>query len=42
VRRLERKHGPAEVQRAYEGSMLTATIAPPLLAPPVSDASRRG
>ena len=38
--------GPLEagfsVQRAYEGPVLTAIVAPPLLAQPISDASRRG
>ena len=38
VRRLERAHGKMEVQRAYEGPVLTAVIAPPLLAQPISDA----
>jgi hypothetical protein len=42
VRRLERAHGKVEVQRAYEGPVLTAMIAPPLLAQPISDAPISG
>jgi hypothetical protein len=42
VRRLERMHGPEEVQRAYEDAPSPQPGAPPLLAQTVSDASRRG